>query len=62
LRFRCDDGRYDGLSEVRSDLHHLPLAANSIDLVVMPHTLEFAPDPHQMLREVERVLVPEGQV
>jgi SAM-dependent methyltransferase len=62
LRFRCDDGRYDGISEVRSDLHYLPFANNSVDLVVMPHVLEFSADPHQILREVERVLVPEGQV
>ena len=62
LRFRCDDGRYAGASEVRSDLHYLPFAANSIDLVVMPHTLEFDSNPHQVLREVERVLVPEGHV
>jgi SAM-dependent methyltransferase len=40
----------------------LPFATHSIDLVVMPHILEFAADPHQVLREVERVLVPEGQV
>jgi SAM-dependent methyltransferase len=62
LRFRCDDGRYAGIPEVRSDLHHLPFAASSIDLVVMPHTLEFDDNPHQLLREVERVLVPEGHV
>ena len=62
LRFRCDDGRYAGVSEVRSDLHYLPFAASSIDLVVMPHTLEFDANPHQVLREVERVLVPEGHV
>ena len=40
----------------------LPFATHSIDLVVMPHILEFAEDPHQVLREVERVLVPEGHV
>jgi len=40
----------------------LPFATHSIDLVVMPHILEFARDPHQVLREVERVLVPEGRV
>ncbi len=28
----------------------------------MPHILEFTEDPHQVLREVERVLVPEGHV
>jgi SAM-dependent methyltransferase len=40
----------------------LPFAGASIDLVVMPHILEFAQEPHQVLREVDRVLVPEGQV
>jgi ubiquinone/menaquinone biosynthesis C-methylase UbiE len=30
--------------------------------VVLPHTLEFSADPHHVLREVERVLVPEGRV
>jgi len=40
----------------------LPFAAASLDLVVMPHSLELAHDPHQTLREVERVLRPEGRV
>lgn len=40
----------------------LPWPDHSIDLVVLPHTLELARDPHQTLREVERVLVPEGRV
>ncbi len=40
----------------------LPFAASSLDLVVLPHTLEFSADPHATLREVERVLVPEGRV
>lgn len=40
----------------------LPFATASIDLVVMPHILEFAQEPHQVLREVDRVLVAEGHV
>jgi SAM-dependent methyltransferase len=40
----------------------LPFATQSIDLVVMPHVLEFADEPHQVLREVDRVLVAEGHV
>jgi SAM-dependent methyltransferase len=40
----------------------LPFATQSMDLVVMPHVLEFATEPHQVLREVERVLMPEGQL
>lgn len=40
----------------------LPFADQSLDLVVLPHTLEFSHDAHASLREVERVLVPEGRV
>lgn len=40
----------------------LPFDTQSIDLLVLPHGLECAPDPHQVLREIERVLVPEGRV
>lgn len=47
---------------VMCDFDALPFPAASIDLVVLPHTLELARDPHLTLREVERVLVPEGRV
>ena len=40
----------------------LPIESNSIDLVLLPHVLEFSSNPHQILREVQRVLVAEGQV
>ena len=40
----------------------LPFPASSIDMVVLPHTLEFCADSHGTLREVERVLVPGGKV
>ena len=40
----------------------LPFPAASLDLVVLAHTLELSRDPHATLREVERVLVPEGRV
>ena len=40
----------------------LPFRDKSIDLLVLPHTLELARDPHLTLREVDRVLVPEGRV
>ena len=40
----------------------LPFPNQSLDLVVLPHALELSRDPHLTLREVERVLVPEGRV
>ncbi|MBB5459216.1 class I SAM-dependent methyltransferase [Paraburkholderia sp. Cpub6] len=51
-----------GRSAVWCDLLDLPFEAQSVDLLVMPHTLEFTSDPHRLLREAERVLVPEGQL
>lgn len=38
----------------------LPFGSESLDLVVLPHVLEFSLNPHEVLREVDRVLVPEG--
>jgi SAM-dependent methyltransferase len=45
-----------------TDFAALPFPANSLDLVLLPHALELNVDPHTALREVERVLVPEGRV
>ena len=47
---------------VTLEFSELPFASQSLDLVVLPHVLEFAAEPHQVLREVERVLMPEGQL
>ena len=53
-----------GLDQGGIDCHpeQLPLAGQSLDLVALPHLLEFSPNPHQLLREVERVFRPEGRV
>ncbi len=40
----------------------LPFPANSLDLLVLPHTLEWSDDPHLALREAERVLRPQGRL
>ncbi len=45
-----------------TDFAALPFAEASLDLLVLPHTLEFSPDPHATLREAARVLVPEGRL
>ena len=47
---------------VVGDPARLPLASDSVDAVLLPHTLDFVSDPRQVLREVERVLIPEGRV
>jgi SAM-dependent methyltransferase len=47
---------------LHTDFAALPFPASSLDLVLLPHTMEFSSDPHATLREVERVLVPDGRV
>ncbi len=49
-------------AQLRADPRHLPVATQSVDLVLLPHLLEFSDDPHQILRETERILMPEGQL
>lgn len=41
---------------------HLPLAADSVDVLVLPHVLEFENSPHQVLRECQRVLIGNGYI
>ena len=48
--------------DLAADPKDLPIASNSIDVVLLPHVLEFDEHPHQILREVHRVLMPEGRV
>jgi SAM-dependent methyltransferase len=48
--------------DVYAKCHELPLATHSIDMVLLPHVLEFAAEPHAILREVDRVMMPEGRL
>jgi SAM-dependent methyltransferase len=52
----------DEPAHLYADPAYLPFAENSIDLIVLPHVLEFSDNPHPILREAYRVLRPEGQV
>ena len=61
MPFRFSAGLDRGC-DLAADPVSLPLASASVDLVVLPHVLEFSADPHRILREVERVLMPEGQI
>jgi SAM-dependent methyltransferase len=47
---------------IRALPHALPLESASVDAVVLPHTLDFIAEAPDVLREVERVLIPEGRV
>jgi len=41
---------------------NLPVLTDSIDAVLLPHTLDFCLDPQKVLLEAERVLIPEGRL
>lgn len=52
----------EGLSPLLAQPDSLPLAADSIDVVVIHHGLDVAANPHAVLREASRVLLPEGHL
>jgi len=45
-----------------SDFNHLPLASNSVDLVLLHHVLDYSQNPHQVLREAASVLISRGHL
>lgn len=45
-----------------ADFNHLPLLANSVDLVLLHHVLDYSQSPHQALREAARVLISQGHL
>ncbi len=61
--------RRSALLDVRPDSadlcaepEHLAVAGHSVDAVLLPHTLERSADPHQVLREVDRILIADGRL
>jgi SAM-dependent methyltransferase len=48
------------VNRVTGSAESLPIEADSLDVVVLPHVLEFADNPHKVLREVERALIGDG--
>lgn len=48
--------------DLQCHAEELALAERSVDLVLLPHTLEFAFDPFKVVREIERVLKGSGHV
>lgn len=44
------------------DFHRLPIESDSVDAVLLPHTLDYSDRPHAVLREVDRVLRRDGRL
>lgn len=59
-----DPGDFNSDQGLRITAHaaFLPIKSDTIDMVIMPHALEFESNQHQSLREIARVLKPEGKL
>ena len=65
LETQCETGKgvvgFPNLN-LWGEFHALPFPRQSIDLLILPHTLEISTDPRAVLREMDRILMPEGRV
>ena len=61
MQFRCVAAP-GGEVSFAADARALSIQTGVVDLIVLPHALEFSDNPHEVLREVQRVLRPEGHV
>jgi SAM-dependent methyltransferase len=43
-----------------AEIDDLPLLEHSVDVCLLSHVLEFSVDPHHVIREANRVLIPNG--
>ena len=62
VAFSASLGSDKKVNDIIGSPEQLPLETDNVDLVVASHLLESSIDPHQVLREIDRVLVPEGQL
>ena len=49
-------------SDIRAEIENLPFQKSSIDLVVLVHSLEINKNPHAVFREINRILVDDGEI
>lgn len=45
---------------VQANFDFLPLGPESADVILMPHTFDSVQDPHYLLRQLDKALIPEG--
>jgi SAM-dependent methyltransferase len=50
------------IRSIESDWDNLPISSGSVDLVLLPHTLEYINHPRQVLAEACRITKPEGSL
>lgn len=57
----CNSPDFAGI-QVESNLAELPFQSECVDVVFLPHTLEFSPDPTKLLNEIYNILIPGGKL
>ena len=62
IRIDVDSSDESGSNFVTAEPEALPFATQAANLVILPHTLEYALDPHELLREASRVLIADGHL
>ncbi|MEZ5573172.1 MAG: class I SAM-dependent methyltransferase [Halioglobus sp.] len=60
-RIYCAQHSAEGIGLI-AEPDEIPLESDSVDAIIAHHCLEFAAYPHQVLREIQRVLRPQGQL
>ena len=56
------DSQPESAVQVLASQYDLPLQTDSVDVIIMPHLLETSEFPHHILREAERVIMPDGHI
>lgn len=49
-----------GNADIIGELDDLPILDHSVDVCLLSHTLEFSLDPHHVIREANRAIIPNG--
>ena len=55
-------GENGSQAQIQANPSMLPIASDSVDLVILMHHLSNTSEPHAMLREAFRILIPEGKL
>ncbi|MGK0298071.1 MAG: SAM-dependent methyltransferase [Gammaproteobacteria bacterium] len=57
-----NEGEVQEGTAMQCSAEFLPIASESVDVVVLPHVLEYSSNPHKILREIERILIGDGHL
>ena len=60
IKHQIGVGEHSHLAGVVADIDELPFGQHTVDVAILSHCLEFYPDPHHLIREADRVLIPDG--